>query len=176
MKLDATAFQQHEKAFHQFLTDWGVADPRGLELIRALAGAARLLEVIADHHLQENGLSLPRLRLLLWLHAEEYHGNKDGLSPSRLSQFQHISKNTVSSLLDSLEQQGLIERALNREDKRKFNIRLTRAGREIIKKTLPQHSARLAEAFTALTSEEQNTLLKLLRKLRPALAARAAEK
>ncbi len=173
MKMDA-AGHQHDKGFNRFLAQCGVHDPRGIELIRSLTAAARMLEVISDHHLQENGLSLPRLRLLLWLHAEEHHGSKEGLSPSRLSQFQHISKNTVSSLLDSLEKQGLIERTLNTADKRKFDIRLTRAGRDLIKKTLPNHSACLTQTFAALTIEEQNALLKSLQKLRQSLAEQLA--
>lgn len=171
-----TGFPQHEKGFKQFLAELGVEDARGIELIRLVNATARMLEVIADHRLQEKGLSVPRLRLLLWLHAAEHHGNKDGLSPSRLSEFQHISKNTVSSLLDSLEKQGLVERTLNRADKRKFNIRITRAGRDLMRKTLPAHSANLTRAFAGLNIEEQNDLLKLLRKLRQSLALQAMDK
>lgn len=173
MKMDA-ADRQHDKGFNRFLAQCGVNDPRGVELIRSLTATARMLEVISDHYLQQNGLSLPRLRLLLWLHAEEHHGSKEGLSPSRLSQFQHISKNTVSSLLDSLEKQGLIERTLNTADKRKFDIRLTRAGRDLLKKTLPNHGALLTQTFAALTIEEQNTLLKSLQKLKQSLAEQMA--
>jgi len=172
----ATTFQQHEKEFHQFLAAWGVADPRGVDLMRLLNAAARMLEVLADHHLQAHDLSVPRLRLLIWLYAEEHRGNKQGVSPSRLSAYQHISKNTVSALLASLEKQGLVERALNRDDKRKFNIRLTRAGRDLIRKILPAHSAHLCAAFAELSGEEQNTLCKLLRKVRASLAQQIAGK
>ncbi|MBI5303360.1 MAG: MarR family transcriptional regulator [Chloroflexi bacterium] len=164
------AFHAHEKAFAQLHAEWGVLDSRGIELMRLLNASARMFEVIADHYLQEHDLSVPRLRLLLWLYAADHHGNKEGLSPSRLSEFQHISKNTVSSLLDSLEKQGLVERALNPDDKRKFNIRISRTGRELLRKTLPAHGACLTHAVAGLTHEEQTALLKLLRKLRQTLA------
>ncbi len=164
-----TTLSQHGKLFRQMLAAWKIDDPRGIELIRAINGTARMLEVLADHGLQTRGLSLPRLRLLLVLYAEEQNGDRAGISPSHLSDWQHISKNTVSSLLESLEDDGLIERTLNPEDKRKFNIRLTRAGKSLIAQVMPEHSTQLADAVAVLTSEEQNTLLKLLDKLRGSL-------
>jgi len=160
---------KHERNFRQVLEAWGVESSRGVELMRALTASARLLEVVADHDLQASGLSTPRLRLLLWLRVEEQHGNKAGVSPSRLSHYQHISKNTVSSLLASLEGQGLIERTLSSEDRRSFKIRLTRAGRNLVHSTLPKHSSFMTEAFSDLTAEEQKALMKLLRKLRQSL-------
>ena len=169
-------FIRHEQEFRRALAERGVVESRGVELMRALLGSARMLEVLADHHLQKTGLSLPRLRLLLWLSVDEHCGNRAGISPSRLSHYQHISKNTVSSLLASLEEQGLIERALSREDKRSFNIRLTKAGRELVRATLPKHGAALNEVFAALTVEEQKTLLQLLQKFRQSLMKQIAGK
>ena len=159
---------QYDEEFHRVLGEWG-GDSCGVELMRALMASARLLEVLADHSLQAAGLSMPRLRLLLWLRVEEQRGTKEGISPSMLSRYQHISKNTVSSLLASLEDQGLIERVLCSEDKRSFKIRLTRAGRGRVSSTLPKHGAFAAGAFATLTSEEQKTLLHLLQKLRSTL-------
>ncbi len=171
MKHRAT-FAQHDRALRRVLSDWGIENSRGIELLRTLMGAARLLEATADHNLRAAGLSMPRLRLLLWLRVEEECGNSEGVSPSRLSHFQHVSKNTVSALLTSLEAQGLIERALCREDKRSFKIRLTSAGRARVRAALPQHSAFLADTFSALTLKEQNALLKSVRKLNQALLHR----
>jgi DNA-binding MarR family transcriptional regulator len=158
----------YEQEFHRVLGEWG-GDSCGVELMRALMASARLLEVLADHSLQTAGLSMPRLRLLLWLRVEERRGNKEGISPSMLSQYQHISKNTVSSLLASLEEEGLIERVLSREDKRSFKIRLTRAGRGRVSSTLPKHGAFVVDAFASLTVEEQKTLLRLVSHLRHSL-------
>lgn len=52
----------------------------------------------------------PRWGLLMRLYIEEVSGNMSGLSPSQLSHYQHVSKNTVSALLRGLEEQGLIAR------------------------------------------------------------------
>jgi len=169
-------FAKRHQALHKLLEAWGVEQSRGMELMRALIGSARMLEVMADHGLQKTGLSLPRLRLLLWLAVEEQGGNPAGISPSVLSHYQHISKNTVSALLASLEEQGLIERTLSQADKRSFNIRLTKAGRERIRAALPRHGEYINEVLAELTAEEQKTLLKLLQKLQQALRQQLADK
>lgn len=169
------AFAKHEEEFRRVLEEWGVQSFREFALMRLLMGSARMLEALADHNLQKAGLSLPRLRLLLMLGVDEQRGNKEGVSPSKLSHYQHISKNTVSSLLASLEEQGLIERALSREDKRSFNIRLTKAGRELVRSAIPEHSQYLGQAFADLSAEEQKTLLKLLKKLRQSLTAQVSK-
>lgn len=160
---------KQERDMHELLQLRGVEDVRGFALMRALMASARMLEVVADHDLQEAGLSLPRLRLLMWLFLEEKRGNTAGLSPSVLSHHQHISKNTVSSLLASLEEQGLIERALSSEDKRSFKIRLTHAGRLRVQAILPKHNSALHRVFAALNADEQKILLNILGKLRESL-------
>jgi len=168
MKTDVGATKR-EKEWQQLLLAQGVEDARGFALMRALMASAHMLEVVADHGLQAKGLSMPRMRLLMWLFAEEQRGNREGISPSALSHYQSISKNTVSSLLSSLEDQNLIERALCSDDKRSFKIRLTRAGRDLIRSALPTHNSAMTETFAALTTDEQKTLLKILRKLRESL-------
>jgi len=160
---------KREKAWQQMLLAQGVEDSRGFGLMRALMATAHLLQVVADHDLQAIGLSVPRMRLLMWLFVEEQRGNTAGMSPSHLSHYQHISKNTVSSLLGSLEEQELIERTLSSEDKRSFQIRLTRKGRDLVHSTLPKHNSSMTDAFAALNVEEQKTLLKILHKLRQSL-------
>jgi DNA-binding MarR family transcriptional regulator len=169
------ALSKRHQEFHRVLEEWGVESSRGIELMRMLMGSARMLEVLADHDLQDVGLSLPRLRLLLWLGVDEQRGNKAGISPSALSHYQHISKNTVSSLLASLEEQGLVERTLSREDKRSFNIRLTKAGRDLVRSAIPQHGKYISEAFAELSAEEQKALLKLLQKLRQSLVKQVSK-
>lgn len=169
-------FAKRHQELHKMLEAWGIKQSRGMDLMRALMGSARMLEVIADHGLQETGLSLPRLRLLLWLAVEEQCGNPAGISPSALSHYQHISKNTVSSLLASLEEQGLIERTISQADKRSFNIRLTKAGRERIRAALPEHGEYIKDTFAGLTVDEQKTLLRLLQKLQQSLRQQIADK
>jgi len=166
---------QYEKELLDSLLFANAEDLRQFGLMRALIASAHMLEVIADHDLQKTGLSLPRMRLLVRLYIEEKRGNKNGISPSILSRHQHISKNTISSLLASLEERQLIERTLSSEDKRSFKIRLTRAGYQLVQATLPLHNASLRQSLAALTVDDQKSLLKILSKLRESLVQRIGE-
>jgi DNA-binding MarR family transcriptional regulator len=157
------------------LRQCGVDDPRGYELFFALQAPVRLLGVVASRHLQIGNLSLPRVGLLTWLYFGEQLGHTQGISPSRLSEFQHVSRNTVSALLRSLEEQGLVERTLCKEDRRRFHIRLSETGRALVCAVLAEQGPFLAELFSDLSAEEQATLIGLLEKLRRSLHERVSE-
>ena len=110
-------------------------------------------------------LSGPRWGLLMRLHLEEARGNCDGITPTALSRVQSVSKNTISALLRGLEDQGLIQRALDPQDRRLFRIQLTPHGREVVRQEAParvQHLNRLAQS---LTDSERQELADLLWKL-----------
>jgi DNA-binding MarR family transcriptional regulator len=71
----------------------------------------------------------------------------------------------MSSFIRNLEEDGLIERNLDPEDRRRFNISLTDSGRALVSQHTRSHLATIANCFSALTPEEQETLFQLLQKL-----------
>ena len=129
---------------------FGGIDLTGLEMLRLVRITSNLYEVATDEQLEAAGLSGPRWRLLLRLHREEVGGDAGGMSPTHLSRCQNVSKNTISALLRGLEEQGLVERTLDPEDKRAFRIRLSEAGRQMVITTAPRHLAYLNELANAL--------------------------
>jgi DNA-binding MarR family transcriptional regulator len=151
---------------------FGGVDLTGLDLLRMVRVASNLYDMVGDEPLEAAGLSGPRWRLLLRLHREELGGHTEGVSPTHLSRCQNVSKNTISSLLRGLEEQNLVERTLDLEDKRVFRIRLTEAGRQMVLTTAPRHLAYLNELAAALAPDEQAQLITLLEKLNRSLAAR----
>ncbi len=122
------------------------------------------------HHLREDtvtnaGISYARYRLLMSLfYCAEVEG-KPALNPSQISQRQGTSRNTISALIRELEGEGLIERELDETDRRKFNIRLTDAGRQKVRAHASRHLQMVSDCFQPLTPTEQETLLNLLRKV-----------
>ena len=94
------------------------------------------------------------------------------LSPTELSRLQLVTKNTISSLLRSLEEQGLIERTLDVKDRRQFQIHLTDEGRDLIRASTPEHVIYLNQLAGDLTPDEITQLDELLHKLRVSLAHR----
>ena len=148
----------------------GDVDTTGVELMRLVRIVANYYDSAVDGKLSEVGLSGSRWYLLLRLFAEERRQGLDGVSPTRLSQGQSVSKNTISALLRGLEEQGLIERALDAQDKRVFRIRLTAAGRELIQDTAPENIRYFNHLVSGLSAAECSQLIELLAKLHSSMA------
>ncbi len=171
---DNDEFRNHAAAMRARLTELvGDVDPTGLELLRLVKIVANQYDTIVRERLRAADLSGSRWRLLLRLHGEERDAASQGISPTHLSRCQNVSKNTISALLRGLEEQGLIERTLDPDDKRAFRIRLTEAGRARVRETAPQHLAFLNALVEGLTPDDQAQLIQLLGKLRRSLLAHA---
>jgi DNA-binding MarR family transcriptional regulator len=166
---DEQTFIQMKERLHVQLKDFfDVEDARGLELIALIHSLSNLTETVEMQQAQQNDgeeLSGARWRLLMRLFTSEQLGYTEGLTPTMLSQFNRVSKNTISALLRGLEDQGLIRRTLDAQDYRIFRIQLTDAGREMIKKSSPQRIHAINQIFSDLDSKEMDQLLALLEKL-----------
>lgn len=143
----------------------GDADPSGVEIGRLVRMVCNLYEARIDEGLRQQGLSGPRWGLLLRMYAEEERGHVGGMSPTHLSRCQNVSKNTISSLIGGLEEQGLVARELDREDKRVFRIHLTDEARRLVRENAPEHIAYLNALAGGLSGEERAQLIGLLEKL-----------
>jgi len=142
----------------------GLEDVSGIELLTLTRLAANLSDAL-EARAGGDALSGARFGLLLRLWVEEGHGDDEGITPTALSRFQNVSKNTISALLRGLEGQGLIERALDAQDRRIFRIRLTAAGRELVRATAPARLSQLNEMAAALTPAEREMTVTFLDKL-----------
>ena len=145
---------------------FAVDDMRALNLFRQLKTIHRALhQLAAEHHPDETKLSHARIHLLIRLEASARLGDDGGRLPSELSAWLGVSRNTVSALLNGLEEQGLIERALHPTDRRQILIRLTDAGRAEVLERAPAFGAFVTRLFRALDDAERATLAALLDKL-----------
>lgn len=144
---------------------FGIEDSSGIELFVTLQRVAHLSEVLENQMTEDLELSGPRLRLMIFLLAEEQLGNTEGITPTVLSHFHRVSKNTISSLLRGLEEQGMIRRNLDSDDLRVFRIQLTDAGRALVLKAAPIRIAGVNRMLCGLEPEEREQLTVLLEKL-----------
>ena len=143
----------------------GQEQSAGFEIAGLIRVLANHYEAMRTHHADDTGLSGPRIGLMFRLFGEEASGNPNGLTPTQLSHNQKVSRNTISALLRGLEEQGLIERTLDPEDKRIFRIRLSEAGRKLVLSVGPQRIHFANQLVNGLTDEEQQQLIELLSKL-----------
>jgi DNA-binding MarR family transcriptional regulator len=91
------------------------------------------------------------------------------LEPRTIAHLSGISRAAVSSVLNTLERDGLVERARDQTDRRLVTVRLTASGRRRMDSTFKRQNRREQELLAPLQPKELTTLTGLLRRL---LAAR----
>jgi DNA-binding MarR family transcriptional regulator len=87
------------------------------------------------------------------------------MNASELARAAVLTSGGMTPILDQLEQQGLILRQMDGEDRRARRISITEKGRSTINRALDQQIARHRALNAALSLEERETLSALLRKL-----------
>jgi len=157
-----------QQVFQQFLQAHGIADMHGVDLLRHVNIIANTYEAIASEQMRATRLTEPRWRILLRLWVAKQLG-LPSVQPTQLSKAQNVSKNTISAHLRSLEEQGLIERELDPDDRRQFRIRLSESGLVVVEETTPGHVQFLNGLVADLSVEEVEQLQHLLQRLHHSL-------
>lgn len=146
-------------------------DPQTIRLMDELGYVSRAIYHMGGQSVEEAGLSYAQYRVLMHLFFAEQMGERTELNPSEISERQGVSRNTMSSFIRNLEDEGLVERRLDPNDRRRFNISLTAAGRDVVRQYTRQHLETIDLFFSALCSDEQLDLLNLLQKLETQVTA-----
>jgi DNA-binding MarR family transcriptional regulator len=148
----------------------------GVSVFSSLNRIVQMIDSIESRPSEDGqAISGPRWRLLLHLFLSEEIGKLDGLTPTELSHFQQVSKNTVSALLRGLEEQGYIVRELDPKDLRIFRIHLSETGRQLILETAPNRIQGLNQMVSCLDAEEISQLTRLLKKLHHSLETQVCQ-
>jgi len=108
---------------------------------------------------EAQGFTFVQYQILAWL--------RDGIAvnPKDIcAQFRHNS-GALTRVIDQLAERGLLERSRRDRDRRKVELDLTPAGREVIESLVPLVVEKLNLALADFSSEEVQELLRLLLKL-----------
>jgi DNA-binding MarR family transcriptional regulator len=124
------------------------------------------LEVLFEPFFERYDLSQGRFAVLTRL-FEESEGT---LLPSQLAQSLGVTRATITKLVDGLERSGLVERHLDKTDRRAWLISLTVKARALLEEMLPPHFQRIKQIMDVLSEEEQQQLISILLKLEEHLA------
>ncbi len=87
---------------------------------------------------------------------------------SELAERDRISAPSMTRTVNGLEESGWVTRTADATDRRKVNISLTEAGRAVVTDTVRKRDEWLDDAFTELTEDERDLLLRaapIMRKL-----------
>ena len=114
-----------------------------------------VLEPVFEAH----GFTFIQYQVLAWL--------RDGIAvnPKDIcTQFRHNS-GALTRVIDQLAERGLLERSRRDRDRRKVELDLTPAGREVIESLVPLVVEKLNVALADFSSEEVQEFVRLLLKL-----------
>ena len=96
------------------------------------------------------------------------------MNATELARASILTSGAMTAVLDRLEEQGLIRRQIDGDDRRARRITITEKGRTIVDRALEQRLAQHRALNAALSLEEREALSAILRKLLIAVEGEAA--
>ncbi len=111
------------------------------------------------HRLSGSDLTVAQANVIFTL------GNTDGMTCKDIGDWTHITKGTLTGVVDRLENKDLVERWEVEGDGRKTIIALTRQGDRVFKKEFPRHLSYLKERSDQLGARDRDQAVRLLQKI-----------
>ena len=137
-------------------------DHRGLRIWLRLLTCTQMIERIVRSRLRERfGTTLPRFDLMAQLAR-----HPEGLKLNELSRLLMVTGGNVTTIVDQLEKEGLVERFDEPADRRAFRIHLTRTGERTFADMAREHEEWVVGLVSGLSRREQDDLLRLLAKVK----------
>lgn len=88
-----------------------------------------------------------------------------GMCVSDIHEAMHISKPAVSQILNNLEKRGLINRTIDRNDRRKISVTLTPEGDNELRESMDHYEKMLDAVVNAMGREDAEVLVKQINRL-----------
>jgi MarR family transcriptional regulator for hemolysin len=121
---------------------------------------ARLLRKNFSRRVQSVGLTQEQCRVIVHLSRCE------GIQQVDLAELLEIKPITLARLLDKLQENGLIERRMNPDDRRAFRLYLTRAAQAVLKKILAIGVATRSDAYRHISASDLQMTFSVLSRLK----------
>jgi DNA-binding MarR family transcriptional regulator len=137
-------------------------DTSVLKVAARIVRLSRYLDRHATERLTSSGLHEGEMNVLAALRRA---GEPHVLTPTELYRSLLVSSGAMTNRLDRLETAGLLARTPDPDDRRKVQVGLTAAGREVIDATMDAHVAGLAALFDHLTATDADAVADQLRRL-----------
>lgn len=138
--------------------------------LRMLSCTVRIEDEIRSRLRGEFNITLPRFDLMAQL---ERH--PEGLRMGELSKRMMVTGGNVTGIADLLEQEKLVVRVPDPNDRRVYLLKLTPAGRRAFARMAEVHEQWIREMTGGLTQSEKSTLIQLLSKMKNHLNAASSE-
>ena len=126
--------------------------------------AAEVSSALAGEYRERYGVDIPEWRVLATLGFRS-----DACSAQYIAHCTRTHKSTVSRAVTALLTRQLVERVENKDDRREFDLRLTRKGRALYRKLIPRLLRKEREIMDCLTRQEQKNFARMLGKIEGSL-------
>lgn len=130
-----------------------------LKLFVILSKAYKSVMEQAVRDMRSHGLSTSEFAVLEALY------NKGRIPLQQIGEKILVTSGSVTYNIDKLEHKGLLRRVLSEADRRVIYAELTEAGQELFDRIFPEHAAVVHASMQALSREEKETAMELLKKL-----------
>ncbi|MFZ6819926.1 MarR family winged helix-turn-helix transcriptional regulator [Undibacterium sp. Ji22W] len=134
--------------------------------LRMLSTTVMIENEIRNRLRAEFDITLPRFDLMAQL---ERH--PDGLRMGELSKRMMVTGGNITGITDQLEQEGLVMRVIDKQDRRAYSVKLTPAGRKAFKAMASVHEAWVAELFSGVDAEQKSQMISLLSSVKSELSS-----
>lgn len=114
-------------------------------------------EVLAK--LKDTGLTIGQPKIL------DYLRDHNGVSQKEIARGCHIEPGTLTTLLNRMEESGLVERRMLNGNRRSLYVFLTEHGNMLAAKVATAFSELESQAFDGLSEEEQHVFLQLFQRI-----------
>ena len=145
-------------------------DRSPMGVVGRISRLAQLLQVELERVFAAHGVTGGEFDVLASLRRA---GRPYRLTPTELSKALMVTSGGMTKRLAALEERELIRREPDPNDRRSTAVSLTREGKRLVEKILPEHVANEARLLGDLTSRERAELGRLLEKLALSLGDRA---
>lgn len=146
------------------VTGSGTKDDEAARVDALLRAIHRDLMILTKRSAMAGSFSAPRYGML-WVLSR--------IEPATLTELHERlvqSKSTVSTAIDHLVRERLVQRRRSDTDRRQIVISLTKEGRKYIRRITAVRIAALSEAMSGITMKDRNSLIENLSDLRDRIA------
>jgi len=126
--------------------------------------AAEVSNALSSEYQQRYGLDIPEWRVLATLGFRN-----DACSAQYIAHCTRTHKSTISRAVTALMDRQLVERVENEDDRREFQLRMTRKGKALYQQLIPRLKRREQEILSCLTEQERKNFALLLGKIEKSL-------
>ncbi len=127
--------------------------------------AAEVSAALSSEYRERYGLDIPEWRVLATLGFRN-----DACSAQYISHCTRTHKSTISRAVTALMKRQIVERVENADDRREFQLRLTRKGEALYQQLIPRLLHREQVILSCLSAQERKDFAKLLGKIEKSLA------